>query len=478
MTVQRGTIVELEVEAVAFEGKSVARVDGFVVFVRGGVPGDRVRARVAVAKKSFGEADIVEVLRPSALRTSPRCPYFGPCGGCRWQHVEYAAQLEFKRQHVIDALERIGGFRGLQVPPTLGAPEPYYYRNKMEFSFGDRWLTAQEMASAPDGKGHRGPETPFALGLHIPGRYDRILDLNECWLQSPASARIVNEVRSLCRASGIPVYSTETGEGYLRNLVIREGKRTGDRMVNLVTRDDRPDIMQMLAPRLLAAVPDITTIVNNITRRKSQVAFGDAERVYHGSGTITERIGVRTYRISANSFFQTNTGQAEVLYDTARRMADIAPGDVVYDLYSGTGTIALHVADRARLVIGIESVDHAVRDANINMELNGVSNCTFLAGDLKDTLGRALPGGAAVPRPDIIITDPPRAGMHGDVLKDLRALHARRIVYVSCNPATQARDLKALCADGLYAIEEIQPVDMFPHTYHVENVVALRADHR
>ncbi len=474
---KRGDIVELGVDAVAFEGKSIARLDGFVIFVRGGVPGDTVRARVAVAKKSFAEADIVEVLRPSALRTTPRCRYFGPCGGCRWQHVTYDAQLGFKRQHVVDALERIGGFIGLVVKPALGAPEPFFYRNKMEFSFGDRWLTGEEMAAAADGKGQRGPETPFALGLHIPGRYDRVLDLHECWLQSETSARIVNEVRSFCLESNIPVYSTETGQGYLRNLVIREGKRTGDRMVNLVTRDDRPAIMRLISARLLAAVPAITTIVNNITERKSQVAFGDAERVYHGSGTITERIGTRTYRISANSFFQTNTGQAEVLYDAARRMAALEPGDVVYDLYSGTGTIALHVADRVRTVIGIESVDHAVRDANINAELNGVTNCTFLTGDLKDTLSGS-PGAAILPRPDVVITDPPRAGMHAKVLKELRALHARRIVYVSCNPGTQARDLKTLCEDGMYAIEEIQPVDMFPHTYHVENVVALRATFR
>ena len=472
---KRGDILELGVDAVAFEGKSVARQEGFVVFVRGGVPGDTVRARVVVAKRTFAEADVVEVLRASPLRTAPRCRHFGPCGGCRWQHVTYEAQLGFKRQHVIDALERIGGFAGLTVEPTLGMNEPFYYRNKMEFSFGNRWLTAAEMAAAGDGEGLRGPETPFALGLHIAGRYDRVLDVHECWLQSETSARIVNDVRLFCMENGLPVYSTETEEGYLRNLVIREGKRTGDRMVNLVTRDDRPEIMQRLTARLRANFSGISTIVNNITRRKSQVAFGDSERVYHGSGTITERIGTRTYRISANSFFQTNTGQAEVLYDAARRMAGIGSDDVVYDLYSGTGTIALHVADRARAVIGIESIDHAVHDAKINAELNGVNNCTFLTGDLKDTLGSSSQSGSGHPRPDVVITDPPRAGMHGKVVKDLRTLHPRRIVYVSCNPATQARDLKLLCEGGMYAIEEIQPIDMFPHTYHVENVVSLAA---
>jgi len=475
MTMKRGDILDVGVDAVAFEGKSVARLEGFVIFVRGGVPGDTVRVRVAAAKKSFAEADVIEVLRPSALRTPPRCRHFGPCGGCRWQHVTYEAQLGFKRQHVVDALERIGGFSGLDVAPTLGADDPFYYRNKMEFSFGDRWLTDEEMAASGGGKGARAAELRFALGLHIPGRYDRVLDLEECWLQSELSARIVNDVRSFCAGNSLPVYSTATESGYLRNLVIREGKRTGDRMVNIVTRDDRPDIMRLMTSRLLAEFPAITTIVNNITRRKSQVAIGDTERVYHGNGTITEQIGTRTYRISANSFFQTNTVQAEKLYDTARRMADPGPGDVVFDLYSGTGTIALHVADRARAVIGIESVEQAVRDANGNAALNGVTNCTFLLGDLKDTLGSSRTSGSGLPHPDIVITDPPRAGMHGKVLNELRILHPRRIVYVSCNPATQARDLKTLCEDRWYSIEEIQPVDMFPHTYHVENVVSLKA---
>jgi 23S rRNA (uracil1939-C5)-methyltransferase len=468
---KRGDVIDVAIETIAFEGKSVARVDGYVVFVHGGVPGDRARVTITRAKKSFAEADLREVLLPSPLRVPPRCRYFGPCGGCRWQHVAYEAQCGFKRQHVIDALERIGGFQGVAVAPTAGATEPYYYRNKMEFSFGTRWLTSEEMAVRTAEGGATGER--FALGLHVPGRYDKILDLEECWLQSPVSARIVNAVREFSLQQRIAVYSTESHSGYLRNLVIREGKRTGDLMINVVTREDREEIMRPLTAHLLEKFPETTTVVNNITEKVSQVALGEYERVYHGGGTITERIGKRLYRISANSFFQTNTEQAERLYDTAAGMAAIRSGDVVYDLYSGTGTIALHVADAAREVIGIESVASSVEDAHRNAMANGIGNCRFLLGDLKETLIHAASGGTDLPRPNVVILDPPRAGAHEKVLREIRSLAPRRIVYVSCNPATQARDLKILCEDAAYRIDQAQPVDMFPHTYHIENVVGL-----
>lgn len=470
---KRGDVIEVTIDSAAFEGKSVARVEGLVVFVHGGVPGDRASVRVTASKKNFAEANLVAIIRPSSLRTSPRCQYFGVCGGCTWQHVDYAAQLEFKRRHVLDAMERIGGFTDVNVQPACGADEPFYYRNKMEFSFGERWLTGDEMTARGTGGGPADAASRFALGLHIPGRYDKVLDLKECWLQSETSVRIVNEVRAFSLEGKIPVYETESHTGYFRNLVIRESRRTGERMVNVVTRDDRPDIMSPLTERLLIAVPSITTIVNNITQRKSQVALGESEKVYHGSGTITERIGNRTYRISANSFFQTNTIQAERLYDTARLMARMRPDDVVYDLYSGTGTIALHIADGVREVLGIEAVEGAVEDAKKNAAFNGVTNCTFLLGDLKETLVGSRQKG--IPPPDVVITDPPRAGMHEKVAKEVRALSPRRIVYISCNPSTQARDLKILCDGGGYRIEEVRPVDMFPHTYHIENIVSLAA---
>jgi len=465
--VKRGDELEAVIEDLAVEGNSVARVEGLVVFSRGGVPGDRVKLRVKAMKKNFAEADLIGVIAPSEHRADPRCAHFGTCGGCAWQHIDYGAQREFKRRHVADALERLGGFAGLQVPLPLAADDPYFYRNKMEFSFGPMWRTPQEMAAAgPDA----GPPPP-ALGLHIPGRYDRVLDLRECHLQSEASARIVNFVRSYALEKGLPVYSTITQQGYLRNLVIREARRTNERMVNLVTADERPAVMEDLTRRLLAEFPSVTTVVNNITARRSQVAVGERERVYHGSGRITERIGARSYSISANSFFQTNTLQAERLYDTALRFAGLRSPDTVYDLYSGTGTIALHVASSASRVIGIESVAAAVEDARRNARENGVSNCTFLQGDLNATLNSRE--ATHIDPPDVVIVDPPRAGLHANVARKIVELSPRTIVYVSCNPATQARDLKIICNSGEYVIAAIQPVDMFPHTHHIENVVGL-----
>jgi len=471
--VKRGDELSALIEDLAVEGKSVARVDGFVVFVRGGVPGDTVRMRVRAVKRNYAEADLVALEAPSPRRTEARCRYFGTCGGCTWQNIGYASQLEFKRRNVAGALERLGGFSAPPVPAPLAMADPFYYRNKMEFSFGERWRTSEEMGrTRPEGK-TIGEIIEPALGLHLPGRYDRILDLHECWLQSETSVRIVNLVREFSLGQNLTVYSTVTQSGYLRNLVIRESKRTGETMVNLVTRDDRPGIMLQLTAVLLEAFPSLTTIVNNITERRSQVAVGDHEKVYHGPGTITERIGARTYRVSANSFFQTNTEQAERLYDTALAFAQLRPGDVVYDLYSGTGTIALHIAAGAGRVIGIESVEQAVEDARENAESNGVHNCQFLRGDLKDTLLSSRRSDEPLPAPDVIIVDPPRAGMHEKVAREIVSLTPRTIVYVSCNPSTQARDLKIICESGRYSIESIQPVDMFPHTQHIENVVGL-----
>jgi 23S rRNA (uracil1939-C5)-methyltransferase len=472
---KRDDELELHVERYGSEGKGVSRVDGFVVFVRGGVPGDTVRARVARVSKNFAEADIAAVLAPSPYRVPPRCRYFGTCGGCVWQHLSYPGQLEFKRQQVTDALERIGGFPGITVEPTLGAADPFYYRNKMEFSFGVRWLTREELDAAHDQGGTETPLARFALGLHIPQRFDRVLDIQECFLQSAESAAIVNAVREFSLAHELTIYSTLTHTGYLRNLVIREGRHTGDRMVNLVTSEERPELMGEFSEMVRTRFPSVTTLVNNITTRKSQVAVGDREVVLYGPGFIRERIGGRPYKVSANSFFQTNTLQAERLYDTARELADLKPTDTVFDLYSGTGTIALHVAADAAAVVGIESVPDAVTDAQRNAAEQGVTNCTFILGDLKEKLVDDTGWLADHGSPTVMIIDPPRAGMHPKVVERIREMHPGRIVYVSCNPATQARDLKTLCDGGGYTIDRVQPVDMFPHTMHIENVVRLIA---
>jgi len=469
---KRGDELTVHVEGFAFEGKSVARIDGMVIFVNGAVPGDTAKVRITKVKKQFLEAATLAIDYASPLRVEPRCQYFGVCGGCKWQHVNYQEQLKFKRQHVIDALERIGGFRGIKVNEIRGADEVYFYRNKMEFSFGDRWLTQEEMERRssqmePDELGR------FALGLHVHGRFFKVLDIDECWLQSEISPRIVNAVRSFSLARRLPTYSTFTHHGYLRNLVIREGKRTGDLMVNLVTSDDRPDILEALRDDLLKEFPDITTIVNNITDRKSQVAIGEVEKVYYGPGYITEQLDDKTYRISANTFFQTNTAQAERLFDIARRIAHLNRSDVVFALYSGAGTIALFVADDVAEVVGIEAVEAAIKDARRNAVINNVSNCTFVHGELRSRLTNEVEWLEHHPRPHVMFIDPPRSGMHEKVIRQILALRPERIVYISCNPTTQARDLKLLCNNSVYSISQVQPIDMFPHTYHIENVVGL-----
>ncbi len=494
----RGDILELTIESSGFEGTSIARHQGIVVFVDGAVAGDVVRARVVRTKKKHVEARVLEVVTPSALRTEPKCKHFGTCGGCKWQHVKYSSQLEFKRQHVVDALERIGGFKGVEVLPTLPSTEEYYYRNKLEFSFGtDRWLThaendartaeridAEQSAGVPgddagsaSASASRSASTAkkddFVVGFHAPQRYDKIIDIEECHLQSTLSVDILRAVRAFGIENGIAAYSSETQTGYFRNLVIREGKRTGDVMVNVVTYEDDPAVMRRLTDMLVAAFPRITTVLNNVTSRKSQVATGETEKVYFGTGVITEKLGTHTFEISANSFFQTNSLQAERLYTVARDFGALAADDVVYDLYCGTGSISLFIADAVKQVVGIELVESSIANANMNAAFNNITNCEFITGDLKDLLTKDTAWRERCAHPDVLIIDPPRSGMHPKAVAELGHMKIPRIVYVSCNPATLARDLQMLVPYG-YEIEQVQPVDMFPHTYHIECVAKLK----
>ncbi|MGA9408440.1 MAG: 23S rRNA (uracil(1939)-C(5))-methyltransferase RlmD [Bacteroidota bacterium] len=464
-----GDILELTVESSGFEGTSIARHEGIVVFVEGAVAGDVVRAQIFRTKKKHLEAKVVEVLQPSPNRTTPRCKYFGTCGGCKWQHVQYESQLAFKQQHVVDALERIGRFKGIHLLPIIPSKEIYFYRNKLEFSFGDRpWLETPLPPPSPPllGSGE------VVLGFHIPQRYDKILDIDECHLQSELSNGILNMVKSFAVEHSLPVYTSPPQSGYLRNLVIREGKNTGDVMVNLVTFDDRPDIMQELTLELTKSFPEIVTVVNNITTKLANVAVGETEKVYYGSGVFTEKIGDYLFHLSANSFLQTNTRQAEMLYAVTKEFADLKSSDVVYDLYCGTGAISIFVSNAVRQVIGIELIESSIINARMNAEYNGISNCEFIAGDLKDLLTKDVGWKEKYAKPDVLIIDPPRSGMHPKAVEEIGGMKIPRIVYVSCNPATLARDLQLLAPFG-YSIEKVQPVDMFPHTYHIESVVKL-----
>ena len=465
MKLKKGDELKLKIETLAFEGKAIARLDGLVVFVNEGVPGDTVRAAITKVKSQYLEARNLELLEPSDLRVEPRCRYVGSCGGCKMQHIDYTAQLSLKHQHVIDSFERIGKIKDIEIPPPVGAEEIFFYRNKMEFSFSDqRWLTTAEIESGEE------YDKNFALGLHVPGRYDKVLDIEECWLQSNESNRILDSIRRSAKEQDIRPYTTHSHEGFLRFLVIKQSRATGEIMVNIVTSDNRQDIMQPVIERLRTDVPGVTTVVNNINRRKAQVAVGDEEVVYFGTGYITERIGHFTFRISANSFFQTNSGQAEKLYSIAKEFGELSNDDVVLDLYSGTGTITIYLSDAAKMVYGIESVEDAVKDAGENALLNDIGNVRFIQGDVLEKLQTREAW--LKEEPAVLYHDPPRSGVHPKAIREIINLRIPKIVYVSCNPATQARDIAALREHG-YRIERIQPVDMFPHTYHIENVVRL-----
>lgn len=463
---KKGAEITLTLEKFADKGKSLARMNGYVVFVPGAVPGDTVRARVYKKRKKFAEASILQVLTPSELRTEPKCRYFSSCGGCKWQHVSYSAQLDAKTQSVQEALTHHGGFEDISVLPTIGTEETYYYRNKMEFSFSAmRWLTPKEIESDADF------DRSFALGLHVPGNFAKVLDLQECHLQSELSAGIVNGVRRFCKEQGWTAWHVRKHTGYLRHLVIRQAARTEDLMINLVTSHFDAERMDAFTAFLKSDFPQVTTLVNTINSGVAQTAFGEEMHTVFGPGIIRDRIGDATFEIASNAFFQTNTRQAERLYEVVREFAAFTPQDHVYDLYSGAGTISLFVAPHVKHVVGVELVEEAVQNARRNAEVNNVTNTTFVTGDMMRLFNAAFIEEHG--RPDVLIVDPPRAGMHPRVVEQIRQLKPDRFVYVSCNPLTQARDLQML--SDTFSIDAVQPVDLFPHTHHIESVVKLTA---
>jgi 23S rRNA (uracil1939-C5)-methyltransferase len=470
---KRGDEVQLEITNAAFEGKAVARHEGLVVFVENAVPGDLVIAKLLKIKKSFLEAKVVRVERPSPLRVMPRCQYFGVCGGCKWQHVDYQAQLRFKQQQVVDSFERIGGFSNINILPITGADDIYFYRGKMEYSFAEKqWLTSPPPKIESEPIAEIEEQSPIFLGLHVPQRYDKVLDIDECHLQSVVSNQILNFTREFARRNHLDVYDSDRNSGFLRFLVIRESKKTKETMANLVTFENRPDIMKHYAAELKTSVEQVTTVVNTINSKKAQIAFGETENVYLGNGWIHERLGSHNFSISASSFFQTNVAQAEKLYGVVKEFGEFKSTDTVFDLYSGTGSIAIFISDLVKEVVGIESVESALRDAEKNALANSITNCHFLLGDLKDRLTKDTSWMSSHPKSDVLVIDPPRNGMHPKVVEEILGLATERIVYVSCNPATQARDVELLCAEK-YQLIRLQPVDMFPHTFHIENVALL-----
>ena len=450
----------------AAEGKSLARVNDLVVFVPFAVPGDVVDLQVRRKKHSYCEAEIVRMVKPSDVRVEPRCAHFGVCGGCKWQNVPYSEQLKMKQKQVYDQLTRIGKVELPELKPILGSEKTFGYRNKLEFGCcNKRWLTKEEIASGTE------YSQMNAIGFHITGAFDKILPVEKCYLMDDLHNRIRNEIRDYAYATGMTFYDLRGKHGLLRDIVIRNSD-TGEWMVLVQFHyDEEGDEARAkaLMQHIADAFPEITALLY-VDNQKFNDTYNDLDlQVFKGNDHIFETMDGLKFKVGAKSFYQTNTEQAFRLYSVVRDFAGLTGGELVYDLYTGTGTIANFVSRYARKVVGIEYVPEAIEDAKVNSEINGITNTAFYAGDMKDILTDEFINENG--RPDVIITDPPRAGMHPDVVQTIIRAAAKRIVYVSCNPATQARDLALL--DQYYKVEAVQPVDMFPHTPHMENVVLL-----
>lgn len=450
----------VNIHDVVFGGKGIARVDDFVIFVENCIPGDKVRVSIRKKKQNFAEAKVLEYLERGEGFIEAPCDYFGYCGGCKWQHLDYDHQLKYKREQVADSIERLGGLKKIAVKETIGSPEQFAYRNKMEFSFSDnRWLLPHELDNIEISK-------DFALGLHVPGAFNKILDIKECHIQDKMFNIIMKRVSDFVKASDLPIYNLHTHVGVWRFLMLRKGVNTNEYMINIVTSESVKQKTQAFFETLCEEFPQITSVVNNSTRRKSQVAIGEEEELIVGSNIIHEKLDEIKFEISANSFFQTNTKQAEVMYQLVKKLADSKNDKLIFDLYSGTGTIPIYLSDVAKKIIGFELVESSVINARENIKRLGIENCEFVCGDVKDT----FPQYKAM-EPDILVVDPPRAGIHGDVIDVILFLEAKSMIYVSCNPTTLARDLALLSEK--YNVSFVQPLDMFPHTYHIETVVKL-----
>ncbi len=452
----------IQVVDIAEEGKGVGKSEDLVIFIDKAIPGDVVDVELMRKKKKFYEARIQNLVKPSEYRTEPFCQHFGTCGGCKWQHMTYDAQLQFKQKSVTDALERLAKVDVAGIEPILGSKASRYYRNKLEYTFSDkRWLT--------DGDMHSDKEMEMnALGYHIPGRFDKILDIEHCYLQADPSNDIRNKVREYALVQRISFYNLKNHEGALRNLIIRTSTTSELMIIVVFAYADEKQIQGMME-FVQHTFPDITSLLYIINQKKNDTIFDQDIHVFTGRDHIFENMNGLKFKIGPKSFYQTNSDQAFELYKIAKDFAGFKGDELVYDLYTGAGTIANFVAGDVKKVVGVEYVPTAIEDARINSSLNNIKNTRFFAGDMKDILNTEFV--AEHGKPDVVITDPPRAGMHADVVKRLLEMEAEKIVYVSCNAATQARDIALL--KEKYKVSRIRPVDMFPHTQHVENVVLL-----
>jgi 23S rRNA (uracil1939-C5)-methyltransferase len=452
----------VEILDTSSEGKAIARVNDMVIFVDNAVPGDIADIQITRKKSNYKEAKAIKFHHLSEKRIEPLCEHFGTCGGCKWQYLNYQEQLFYKEKQVKESLKRIGKIDFLEIDPILPSAKTSYYRNKLEFTFSDsRWLTSEEIKSGAEFDRN-------ALGFHIPGMFDKIVDVKHCYLQDDPSNAIRLEVKKFASENGYTFFNPRSQQGLLRNLLIRTTS-TKEVMVLLAFHEDDKDLIKLMMGHLEEKFPEITSLLYVVNPKKNDTIFDLKVEAVKGPDYILEEMEGLKFRINAKSFYQTNSEQAYELYKITRNFAEIKPSDIVYDLYTGTGTIANFVARQAAKVVGIEYVEAAIEDAKTNSLINNISNTVFFAGDMKDMLTDEFI--AANGKPRVVITDPPRAGMHQDVVNKLLELETERIVYVSCNPSTQARDL--LMLDSKYKVTRVQPVDMFPHTHHVENVVLL-----
>ena len=469
---KRGSILEkIEIAEAVSEGKTIARKDNMVIFIAGGVPGDIADLRIEKVKSSFAEARVVKIHKPSPHRIIPFCAHFGTCGGCTWQHMTYAMQLQYKQKQVEDAIIRLGKIESPVILPIIPSQKTQHYRNRLDFAFSNkRWLTTDEIASGEQFE-------PNALGFHVPKRFDKILDIGKCFLMDDLHNEIRLAIKEICLQHGFSFYNQISQQGLMRNIVLRK-TGSGEWMLLVIFQSNEKDKIDFFLTEIEKRFPQITSLLYIINPKRNDTFIDLPVNVFSGKDHITEEMpagendsdpAMLKFRISAKSFYQTNSDQAYVLYKVTREFAALTGNELVYDLYTGTGTIAQFISKKAKKVIGIEQTPDAIEDAKANSKRNGITNTEFFAGDIKDSLTSEfvkLHG-----KPDVIITDPPRAGMHEQVVNRLIEIAPQRIVYVSCNPATQARDLALLSAK--YELVKVQPVDMFPHTVHVENVALL-----
>jgi 23S rRNA (uracil1939-C5)-methyltransferase len=458
-------IENLTITGFAAEGKAIARVNEMVVFLNYGAPGDVVDVRIKKTKRNYLEGEIVKIHKASADRAEPFCEHFGICGGCKWQHLDYQKQLFHKQQQVVDSLERIGKVKpgSYELIPIAGSEKSTFYRNKLEFTFSDRrWLTQEDIESGEEFKNLNG------IGFHIPGLFDKVLDINKCWLQPEPSNAIRLAVKNFAIENGLAFYNIRQDSGLLRNLIIRNST-LGEIMVSVIFSENDQEKIELLLGFIRDRFPEVTTLAYFINNKQNS-SLADLEPViFHGKPFMQEEMEGLRFAVGPKSFYQTNAPQAHRLYSIALDFAGLSGHEVVYDLYTGTGTIALFVARKASKVVGIEYIDEAVVHARENAALNGINNSLFFAGDMAKVFNEELLDKHGYPH--VVITDPPRAGMHPDVVKRIVRSGADKLVYVSCNPATQARDIEML--SDAYSLKKVQAVDMFPHTHHVESVALL-----